>query len=553
MVHPGAGPPWPRCLSHPSLGPDPAQSERGRPGGAGRRPGSAAPEPREATTTTHARPGTPSDAPPAARSPDDAPPAGASPGASPGASHSVPPGTSPGDLPGAARPPTVGAAGARPGGDPAGDAASGAAPPASLAPALAGLCGLLAGIGLARFSYTPLLPALIQAGWFTAPQAAFLGASNLLGYLAGALLAGRAAARLPLRPLLRGAMLLAALSCLASAWRGPGHGPGGSSGGWGEGTWGPLLWTGGWRVAAGIAGGVLMVVGANAALARMPPARRGLAAGLIFTGVGLGIALSGTLVPLLLRGGPGGAWLGLGALCLALTALAWNRWPETAAPLPSAVAPAPSTRAAVPAAEAGGTGRDGTARRALRGLVAAYALNAVGLVPHMVFLVDFIARGRGAGLAAGAWHWVLFGLGALAGPLLGGRLADRIGFRAALRLCYAVQCACIALPALPLGPGDEMGGVAAALLALSCVVTGACTPSVSSLALGRVQELAPDAEARRAAWATATVAWAVGQAAGAYAMSALFAATGRHAPLFAAGAVALALALAIELRAGRRP
>ena len=31
---------------------------------------------------------------------------------------------------------------------------------------------------------------------------------------------------------------------------------------------------------------------------------------------------------------------------------------------------------------------------ALRALYAEYAVNAVGLVPHMVFLVDFVARGR---------------------------------------------------------------------------------------------------------------------------------------------------------------
>jgi len=52
--------------------------------------------------------------------------------------------------------------------------------------ALAGLCATLVGIGLARFAYAPLLPALIQGGWFTPAEAAYLGAANLLGYLAGA-------------------------------------------------------------------------------------------------------------------------------------------------------------------------------------------------------------------------------------------------------------------------------------------------------------------------------------------------------------------------------
>ena len=61
----------------------------------------------------------------------------------------------------------------------------------------------------------------------------------------------------------------------------------------------------------------------------VPAARRGLAGGAIFTGVGLGIAASGTLVPLLLRWGLAATWVGLGVLALILTALAWSSWPET--------------------------------------------------------------------------------------------------------------------------------------------------------------------------------------------------------------------------------
>src|SRR4029453_2962851 len=52
-----------------------------------------------------------------------------------------------------------------------------------------GLCAILVGIGLARFAYTPLLPALIAGGWFAPASAAYLGAANLAGYTPGALLA----------------------------------------------------------------------------------------------------------------------------------------------------------------------------------------------------------------------------------------------------------------------------------------------------------------------------------------------------------------------------
>ena len=41
---------------------------------------------------------------------------------------------------------------------------------------LAGLGASFVGIGLARFAYTPLIPALIAARWFTPSEAAYLGA-----------------------------------------------------------------------------------------------------------------------------------------------------------------------------------------------------------------------------------------------------------------------------------------------------------------------------------------------------------------------------------------
>ena len=74
-----------------------------------------------------------------------------------------------------------------------------------------------------------------------------------------------------------------------------------------------------------------------------------------------------------------------------------------------------------------------------------YGLNAIGLVPHMIFLVDFVARGLGRGLVTGSECWVLFGIGAMLGPLASGRVADRIGFASALRFAFFIQTGFVAL------------------------------------------------------------------------------------------------------------
>lgn len=92
----------------------------------------------------------------------------------------------------------------------------GAGPPVSAARAtLAGLSGSLVGIGLARFAYTPLLPALITAGWFPSSQAAYLEAANLAGYLAGALGARALARRAAAATVLRAMMVLATVAFFA--------------------------------------------------------------------------------------------------------------------------------------------------------------------------------------------------------------------------------------------------------------------------------------------------------------------------------------------------
>lgn len=373
---------------------------------------------------------------------------------------------------------------------------------------LAGLAASLVGIGLARFAYSPLIPPLITEGWFSAADAAYLGAANLVGYLAGAFGGRFLAVRVAPATALRGLMLLAAVTFFAGAY--------------------PLsyAWFFGWRFLSGFAGGALMVLAAPAVLPFVPAARRGMASGLIFTGVGLGIAASGTLVPLLLQLGLKETWLVLGVLSLALTAFAWPAWPTARVAEPPAVSQA-----------------EGASSLPLRAFYLEYGLNAFGLVPHMVFLVDFIARGLDQGLAAGARYWVLFGIGAMLGPLIAGRTADRIGFRAALRWSFLVQAAAIVLVAF---------STHAVALAVSSLIVGAFVPGVVPLALGRTRELATDAAAAGRAWSLCTAAFALGQAAGAYALSFLFAQGIGYAVMFGIGAAVVLLAFAIDLLASAR-
>jgi len=372
---------------------------------------------------------------------------------------------------------------------------------------LAGLCASLVCIGLARFAYTPLLPAIIGAHWFAASAAAYLGAANLAGYLAGAVFAGPVAKRVPAAIILRTMMLLVSAAFFACAV--------------------PLsfLWFFVWRFASGLGGGAVMVLAATTVLPHITPSKRGLASGAIFTGIGLGIAASGSLVPILLRDGLSQTWVGLGVLALILTLVAWKGWPTQEAP--ASIKTHTHTPHDVPKLQ-------------LRALNLEYALNAVGLIPHMLFLVDFVARGLGMGLDTGSQYWVVFGLGAIVGPLITGHLADRTGYAPALRVAYLLQGIAVALPAFGLGAGWLM---------VSSFIVGAFTPGIVPLILGRVNELlVHHPVAQKSAWSQAATSFAILQASAAYGLSFLFDRSGGdYTLLFWLGAGAMLLALLVDL------
>ena len=369
---------------------------------------------------------------------------------------------------------------------------------------LSGLCASLIGIGLARFAYTPLVPVLIQQGWISPTEAGYLGGANFTGYLIGAILASPAAERLGAIALLRAMMLLAVVAFFACATP----------------LSFPCLFL--WRLAAGIAGAMLMVLAAPAVLPHLPEHRRGLGGGAIFTGVGLGIALSGTLVPLMLEAGLVATWCGLGALSLILTGIAWFGWPHQQ-PHPVSPAAADSRRP----------------NWIVVAILIVYGLDAVGLVPHMIFLVDFVARGLGRGLHEGALDWVLLGLGAVIGPIAAGAIADRIGFSRAMRLGLLVQGMTVALTAALSHP---------IMIALSSFVMGAFIPGIVPLVLGRLRETyAGDPRRQQRAWARATISFALMQAAAGYGFSWLYAASMNYRLLFAGAAAALLFALVIDL------
>jgi predicted MFS family arabinose efflux permease len=362
----------------------------------------------------------------------------------------------------------------------------------------AGAAATLLGVGLQRFAYAALLPALVGLGGLSGAEASLLAAANFAGYLAGAALAPWVGRLLGMRPALRGAMLLAtlcfALCAVATnfAWLVP------------------------WRVLAGIAGGVLMILAGPAVQQAVPPGLRARAAGVVFMGVGSGIVIGAAVVPLLLPAGIPATWLALAAVSLLLSALSWPHWPNV--PPPPRMPPAKL--------------RPATLRPATIRLVSAYALSAAAATPHMGWWPDYIARGLGQGTSAGAAYWMLFGAASFVAPVLFTLLGERIGTRPAYVALLGLQALGLALPLV---------GASVPVLALSTILAAATTVGSTALTLTRARELAGDSAA--GVWRLATMGWAAAQVGSGFVLAGLLAATGSHLALFAAGLVAALLAM----------
>ncbi|WP_299564285.1 YbfB/YjiJ family MFS transporter [Enterovirga sp.] len=366
-------------------------------------------------------------------------------------------------------------------------------------PAFAGASATFCGIGLARFAYVPLFPAMVAAGWVTGAEAGLLGAVNLGGYLAGVAGGRSLARRTGTRAALHLGMGLAAISFAACAWNGGAE------------------WLALWRGVAGAAGGVLMALAGPAVQGAVSPARRGLAGGIVMTGVGAGVVVASVAAPLLLRAGISEAWLALAVIVGLLWAAAGRVFPAT---------PVPRVAGSPPA----GAGR----------LYLAYGLSAAGIVPHMVYFGDLVVRGRGYDTLIASLAWLMFGIGGLTGPLLGGRVADRWGAPVGLSIWAAVQVAALGTALLPGLPP----------LLLAAFLGGFATVGATSVALARAREIAgPQAGA---VWVRATAAFAGAQATSGFGYAALFAWTGSHGPLFGVGLGLSVLALLVLALPARR-
>ena len=288
--------------------------------------------------------------------------------------------------------------------------------------ALAGMAALAAAMGIGRFAFTPLLPMMLSDGVITLVDGSWLATANYVGYLLGALacmalpwVAPKARQRWHPARLARWGLAATVLLTLAMAL--------------------PLPWA--WaalRFGAGVASAVVLLNIAAWCMLRLVALGQPALGGLIFSGPGLGIALTGLSASAMVAWHwPAAAgWAVFGLLCVGLCALVW--------PVVRGLPQAAAASSSAPVADPPGLGP------AARGvLTLAYGLAGLGYIVTATFL-PVIAR---AALPAGSvWpdlFWPLFGMGVAMGAALSTRAPVAWDRRWLLLVAYLLQAAAIGL------------------------------------------------------------------------------------------------------------
>ncbi|SEA31171.1 Predicted arabinose efflux permease, MFS family [Paraburkholderia sartisoli] len=279
-------------------------------------------------------------------------------------------------------------------------------------------------LGLARFSYALLLPAMkSDLGWSFA-QAGAMNTANALGYLLGALAFPRLSRRWPPGALFVAGCVATALLMAVSGVLSDMHT-----------LFAQRVITGASSAFIFVSGGVLA-----AHLASTRPRDAGLVLGLYYGGTGWGIVVSALLVPLTILKSPHGwqfAWFALAAACVAFSLIAIGAARRIAAG--HAVA-SPAVGSRVAEGHAPNWPRFSLA-------LAGYGLFGVGYIGYMTFIVALL-RNAGMSAAVVTAFYILLGAATVVSARLWSGLLDRMRGGLALAVLNGLLGLATLLPAL---------------------------------------------------------------------------------------------------------
>ncbi|MES9939207.1 MAG: YbfB/YjiJ family MFS transporter [Candidatus Thiodiazotropha sp. 6PLUC2] len=278
----------------------------------------------------------------------------------------------------------------------------------------AGILSLILTLGIARFSYTPLLPIMQQQAALGVSEAGWLASINYIGYLCGAIIASLTSDLILKDRLYRLGLVIALVTTF---------GMGLTENFW---IWSLL------RFFAGLSSAAGLLLGSGLILNWLIRHDHRSELGIHFSGIGAGIALCAAVVELMRSHLDWSQqWMLLTLLGLFLLVPAW-RWlppPETAT----------LTRSGQVMSD------NPPSRLFLRLFMAAYFCAGVGYVVSATFIVAIVDQIPGLE-GKGAWTFLLLGLAATPACVVWDLIARKTGYLNALIIAFVIQIVGILLP-----------------------------------------------------------------------------------------------------------
>jgi predicted MFS family arabinose efflux permease len=276
--------------------------------------------------------------------------------------------------------------------------------------ASAGLIALAVAMGIGRFAFTPVMPMMETDAGLTLRAAGWLAAANYLGYFLGA----SCAARLSLVQAVRGGLLLIAVVTFAM---GLAH------------VFALQLCL---RLLAGVASAWVLVHVSAWTLGRLLGLRRADANGIVYAGVGVGVAAAGLvcMAAMQVQWNSDRTWQVFGVLTLLATLALWRSF---------------RSGAAVQASFGASTRIHWNADK--RRLMWCYGALGFGYIIPATYLPDMAHRYITDPLVFGL-AWPVFGAASALSTWIAARWLAHVDDRKLWSICYLLMMAGVALPAL---------------------------------------------------------------------------------------------------------
>ena len=368
---------------------------------------------------------------------------------------------------------------------------------------VAGFCLFAVSICLARFAYGPLVPSLIDTHWVTKAEAGYLGAFNGLGFIIGCILALYLARITGIRLLMRSSLVLAVIGIGMCFWN-----------------FG-FAWLAIGRFLAGAAAAALMIHTTALVVRSVGAKEKGKYLGFAFSGGGVAIIFISLALPFFIVDGPSGGWLLEASITLLVTLIAWpfiSKAPHQHKPSSDSIQALGSRRG-----------------RLVLLTAIAYTLMSIGVVPHTLFLADYMHRDLGLSISNSSSLFALFGLGCAVGAIYIGMLSRLFGTRLSLCISYTMGMCAIAMVLL----SDSVIIVSSSSFLIGLSLFGTIT--LSSIRTLEIVGLSRHPHF----WGYMALGFGVGMAAGSYAMSALLSLGFNYIDLFKTAQVIVIIALGL--------